>query len=125
MKAFLTFSGPVCGAPSAPRPACEAAKRHDNNETSRTTMSPTVSIVIGAYNAQRYLAQTLDSLLAQTLRDFELIVVDDGSQDATWDILKEYEAKDSRVRPLRIPHGGIVDAANEGMNAARAEYIAR
>ena len=82
--------------------------------------TPRVSIVIGAYNAQRYLAQTLDSLLAQTLRNFELIVVDDGSQDRSFEILKEYEAKDARVRPIKIPHGGIVDAANAGMNAARA-----
>ena len=87
--------------------------------------APLISIVIGAYNAQRYLAQTLDSLLAQTLRDFELIVVDDGSEDATFDILKQYEARDSRVRPILIPHGGIVDAANAGLNAARSELIAR
>src|ERR1700710_1696496 len=87
--------------------------------------SPQVSIVIGAYNAQRYLAQTLDSLLEQTFTDFELIVLDDGSEDRTFDILKEYEAKDARVRPIRIPHGGIVDAANAGLNAARAELIAR
>ena len=86
---------------------------------------PTVSIVIGAYNAQRYLAQTLDSLLAQTLGDFELIVVDDGSEDRTFEILKAYESRDSRVRPIRIPHGGIVDAANAGMYAARAPLIAR
>jgi glycosyltransferase involved in cell wall biosynthesis len=87
--------------------------------------SPRVSIVIGAYNAQRYLAETLDSLLAQTMRDFELIVTDDGSTDRTFDILKEFEAKDARVRPIKIPHGGIVDAANSGLNAARAELIAR
>jgi glycosyltransferase involved in cell wall biosynthesis len=86
---------------------------------------PTVSIVIGAYNAQRYLAQTLDTLLAQTLADFELIVVDDGSVDTTPDILENYRTKDPRVRPLRIPHGGIVEAANAGIDAARSELIAR
>ena len=86
---------------------------------------PTVSIVIGAYNAQRYLAQTLDTLLAQTLREFELIVVDDGSTDRTWEILQQYQHKDDRVRPIQIPHGGIVDAANTGIRAARAQLIAR
>jgi glycosyltransferase involved in cell wall biosynthesis len=86
---------------------------------------PTVSIVIGAYNAERYLAQTLDTLLAQTLRDFELIVVDDGSADATPHILEEYEKNDPRVRPLRITHAGIVDAANAGIAAARSDLIAR
>lgn len=86
---------------------------------------PTVSIVIGAYNAQRFLAQTLDTLLAQTFRDFELIVADDGSIDRTPEILAEYAKRDSRVRSVRIPHGGIVDAANAGLEAARCELIAR
>ena len=90
-----------------------------------TTATPQISIVIGAYNAERYLAPTLDSLLAQTFTDFELIVTDDGSEDRTFEILKEYERRDARVRPIRIPHGGIVDAANAGLNAARAELIAR
>ena len=87
--------------------------------------APSISIVIGAYNAERYLAQTLDSLLAQTFSDFELIVVDDGSEDDTFAILKKYEARDARVMPIRIAHGGIVDAANAGLNAARSEIIAR
>src|SRR5437016_3136882 len=87
--------------------------------------TPTVSIVIGAYNAQRYLAQTLDSLLAQTLRNFELIVVDDGSEDSTPAILKQYQLKDARVRPIRIAHAGIVDAANAGLDAAQSDLIAR
>ncbi len=86
---------------------------------------PKVSVVVGAYNAQRFLAQTLDSLLAQTFSDFELIVVDDGSTDRTFAILKEYQARDARVRPLQIPHGGIVDAANAGLAAARSDLIAR
>jgi|SRR5665213_995802 len=86
---------------------------------------PTVSIVMGAYNAQRYLAQTLDTLLAQTFGDFELIVADDGSTDRTPHILEEYHRKDARVRPMRIAHGGIVDAANAGLQAARCELIAR
>jgi glycosyltransferase involved in cell wall biosynthesis len=81
--------------------------------------------VIGAFNAERFLAPMLDSLLAQTLADFELIVVDDGSRDRTFEILMEYQARDSRVRPMRIPHGGIVDAANAGLHAARCELIAR
>lgn len=87
--------------------------------------TPTVSIVIGAYNAQRYLAQTLDSLLAQTFSNFELIVVDDGSTDRTFSILQEYQAKDERVRPIGIAHSGIAVAANAGLAAARAELIAR
>lgn len=86
---------------------------------------PSISIVMGAYNAQRFLGEAIESLLGQTLADFELIVVDDGSQDSTFDILRRYQAKDARVLPLRIAHGGIVDAANAGIRASRAELIAR
>ncbi len=77
------------------------------------------------YNAQRYLGETLDTLLAQSFTEFELIVVDDGSTDRTADILGEYQNRDLRVRPIRIRHGGIVDAANAGIQNARAELIAR
>ena len=87
--------------------------------------SPRVSIVIGAYNAQRYLAQTLDSLLAQTLRDFELIVVDDGSNDGSLSVLREYEANDARVRIISRPNTGIVGALNDGLAAAKGQFIAR
>ncbi len=86
---------------------------------------PVVSIVMGAYNAQRYLPQAMESLLAQTMKDFELIVVDDGSTDSTPKILADFQKKDSRVRPARIAHGGIVDAANEGLRLAQSELIAR
>ncbi|HEY8750259.1 MAG TPA: glycosyltransferase [Tepidisphaeraceae bacterium] len=87
--------------------------------------NPGISVVIGAFNAQRFLTAAIDSLLAQTFEDFELIVVDDGSQDRTFQILNEFQARDPRVRPLRIPHGGIVDAANTGLKAARSDLIAR
>jgi glycosyltransferase involved in cell wall biosynthesis len=87
--------------------------------------APAVSIVIGAYNAQRYLGQTLDTLLAQTFGDFELIVVNDGSTDHTADILADYEHKDKRIVPISIPHAGIVEAANAGLRAAKAELVAR
>lgn len=88
-------------------------------------MTPAVSIVIGAYNAERYLAETLESLLRQTMSDFELIVADDGSTDQTPEILQRFARQDPRVRPIRISHGGIVDAANAGLDAARSDLIAR
>lgn len=87
--------------------------------------SPKVSVVIAAFNAERFLAPALDSLLAQTLVDFELIVVDDGSRDRTFQIIKQYQARDARVQGIQIAHGGIVDAVNAGLDAARCELIAR
>jgi len=92
---------------------------------SEMSTKPPISIVAAAYNAQRYLAEMLDSYLAQTFTDFELVVVDDGSTDATGEILRSYASKDSRVRPVPIPHAGIVGAANAGLEAARADLIAR
>lgn len=86
---------------------------------------PAVSVVLGVYNGQRYLAEAIDSVLAQTFDDFEFIAVDDGSTDQTLEILRGYESKDRRLTIIQIPHGGIVDAANAGLKAARAELIAR
>jgi glycosyltransferase involved in cell wall biosynthesis len=87
--------------------------------------NPPISVVAAAYNAQRYLAEMLDSYLAQTFGDFELVVVDDGSTDATGEILRSYAQKDSRLKVVSIQHAGIVGAANAGLQAARAELIAR
>jgi len=87
--------------------------------------SPAISVVAGAYNAQRYLAEMIDSFLAQTFADFELIVVDDGSTDSTADILRSYAGRDPRVKPLFIQHTGIVGAANAGVEAAQTDLIAR
>jgi glycosyltransferase involved in cell wall biosynthesis len=87
--------------------------------------SPTISVVIPAYNAEQYLRAAVESVLAQTYRDFECIVVDDGSTDQTPAIIADLATHDSRVRPLSVPHGGIVAALNAGIEAARADLIAR
>jgi glycosyltransferase involved in cell wall biosynthesis len=77
------------------------------------------------YNTETYLRQAVDSILAQTFSDFELIVIDDGSSDGSTDILKDYAARDSRVRLTSRPNTGIVRAANEGVAQARGKYLAR
>ena len=83
--------------------------------------SPTVSVVIAAYNAARWIAETLDSVLAQTFRDFEVIVVDDGSSDQTPEIVAGYK---DRIRYLRKENGGQPSARNVGIRAACGSYIA-
>lgn len=86
---------------------------------------PRVSVVIPAYNAQRYLEEALESVLAQTFEDFECLIVDDGSTDRTPELIHEFARRDNRVRPLRLEHGGIVKALNAGMGIARGPLLAR
>ncbi|MCK4791819.1 MAG: glycosyltransferase, partial [Desulfobacteraceae bacterium] len=76
---------------------------------------PTVSIYMAVYNSEKYLAQTLDSILSQTFRDFEIVIADDGSMDNSAEILKRYEKADSRIRVLQLPHVGVVEARNEAI----------
>ncbi len=84
-----------------------------------------VSVVVAVYNAERYLPQTLDSIREQTLRDIEIILVDDGSADSSVKILKEYAAKDSRIRILHQTKtsDGAALARNMGLEEARGEYV--
>ncbi len=83
--------------------------------------SPLVSVVITAYNASRWIAETLDSVLAQDFTDFEVIVVDDGSTDDTAQVVAGYA---ERVCCIHRPNGGQPSARNVGIRAARGEYIA-
>ena len=84
---------------------------------------PKVSVIMPVYNVEEYLPQCLDSLLAQTMGDFELICVDDGSTDSSPAILEEYARRDSRLRLLRQQNKGGGAARNLGMDNARGEYL--
>jgi glycosyltransferase involved in cell wall biosynthesis len=77
------------------------------------------------YNSAAYLAQAVESILAQDYRDFEFVIVDDGSTDASPQILGKYAAADARVRVVTRPNTGIVGALNDGLKAARAPLVAR
>src|SRR5215510_4713382 len=89
------------------------------------SQSPAVSVVMPVHNGADFLAAAVDSILAQTWRDFECIVVDDGSNDATPAILADYARADGRLRVVRIDHAGIVAALNRGLTEARAALIMR
>lgn len=77
------------------------------------------------FNAAATLAAALESILAQTLDDFEVVAVDDGSTDATAEVLRTFAARDTRIRPIFAPHGGIVAALNAGLGVCRGELVAR
>lgn len=87
---------------------------------------PRVSVIVTSFNIEAYIAQCLDGVLAQTLRDIEVIVVDDGSTDGTPAIIEQYAAQDPRVLPVLLEHnsiGGVATAANAGLERATAPYV--
>lgn len=84
---------------------------------------PAVSIIVPVYNVEKYLAECLDSLLAQTMQDFEIICVNDGSKDGSAEILKQYEAKDSRISVITQKNQGVSAARNAAVKKAKGEYL--
>ena len=82
-----------------------------------------VSVIIPAYNAEDYIGKCLDSVLNQTLKEIEIICVDDGSEDKTGQILEEYKKKDNRVQVVKKVHSNTGDSRNAGMKAAKGEYL--
>lgn len=84
-----------------------------------------ISVVMPAYNASKFIAPAIDSILNQTFPEFELIVVDDGSTDNTLEIVKTYLEKDNRVRLIQSNHGGLSRACNLGISESRSSWIAR
>lgn len=83
-----------------------------------------VSVIIPVYNVEKYLAQCLDSVCAQTLKDIEIICVNDGSTDGSAKILDEYAKKDARIRIITKKNAGLGAARNSGLDIAVGEYVA-
>ena len=85
---------------------------------------PKVSVIVPVYNAEKYLSECVDSILAQTLRDIEVLLVDDGSTDGSPALCDHYAKKDSRVHVIHKPNGRAASARNAGLKIAQGEYIA-
>lgn len=84
-----------------------------------------ISIIVPAFNVEKYIRKCLDSLINQTLKDIEIICIDDASQDETKTILKEYEKKDERIQIIYHKHNqGLPTSRNDGLKIARGKYIA-
>lgn len=85
--------------------------------------NPKVSVIVPIYGVEQYLRQCVDSILAQTLHDIEIILVNDGSPDACPQIIDEYAQRDSRIVAAHLTNGGYGRAVNHGIRMARGEYI--
>ena len=85
--------------------------------------NPIVSIVVPVYNVELYLARCIDSILAQTLKEIQIILVDDGAKDSCPQICDEYAAKDSRIQVIHKSNGGLASARNAGIKVAEGKYL--
>lgn len=85
--------------------------------------TPLISIIVPCYNVEAYLPKCVDSILSQTYPNLEIILVDDGSPDCCGEICDEYARKDSRVKVIHKPNGGLVSARNAGYDAATGDWI--
>jgi len=87
--------------------------------------APAISVVMSVYNGQKYLRESVDSILNQTCKSFEFIIINDGSEDNSLDILLEYQAKDNRLLIVNQNNIGLTRSLNRGVKLAASEYIAR
>ena len=86
-------------------------------------MNPLISVTIPIYNVEKYLARCVDSIVNQTYKNLEIILVDDGSPDRCSQMCDDYAEKDSRIKVVHKKNGGLSDARNAGMSVATGEYI--
>lgn len=84
---------------------------------------PKISIVVPVYNCEKYISNCINSILEQSFKDFELILVDDGSSDRSFEICESFAKKDNRVRAIHQPNSGVSRARNRGLDEAKGEYI--
>ncbi|MDO4312955.1 MAG: glycosyltransferase [Eubacteriales bacterium] len=96
---------------------------YENKNEPTSAPSPAVSIIVPVYNAETVIGRCVDSILKQTYKDFELILVDDGSQDASGDICDAYAAKDARVRVIHKENTGVSDSRNLAIRQARGAWL--
>ncbi len=88
--------------------------------------SPRISVLMAAHNNEQYLSLAIESILDQSFRDFELIIVDDCSGDGSWEVLRRYARRDQRIRIIRNAENmGLSKSLNKGLEVARGKYIAR
>lgn len=82
-----------------------------------------ISIIVPAYNAEKHLSQCIESILAQTYSNLEIILIDDGSKDSTGEICDQYQKKDGRIKVIHQPNAGVSKARNAGLDIATGKYV--
>lgn len=87
-------------------------------------MDNLISVIVPVYNVEKYLHQCIDSIINQTYKNLEIILVDDGSTDNSGKICDEYKSKDNRITVIHKKNGGLSDARNAGLKVAKGEFIA-
>lgn len=87
--------------------------------------SPTISVVMSVYNADKYLDEAIESILNQTYKDFEFIIINDGSTDKSLEIIEKYKNQDERIVIISRENRGLIASLNEGIEKATGKYIAR
>ena len=85
--------------------------------------SPGVSVIIPIYKVEEFIHECVESVLSQTYKDFEILLVDDGSTDSCGEICDDFSKSDNRIKVIHKQNGGLSDARNVGLSLARAEYI--
>ena len=88
-------------------------------------VTPMISVVMPVYNGEPYLREAIESILNQTYSDFEFIIINDGSTDNSWHVIKEYAEKDPRIVPITQENIGLTKSLNNGIQMAKGKYIAR
>ena len=84
---------------------------------------PLISVIIPVWNGEKHLTECMESVVSQSLRDMEIILVDDGSTDGTWALMERFAEADDRVRLLRQENSGVSEARNAGIEMSRGRYI--
>lgn len=93
--------------------------------SSKNCYNPIISVVMSVYNGEKYLSEAIESVLNQTYKDFEFIIINDGSSDSSLEIIKKYQNQDERIVLISRENKGLVASLNEGIEKAKAKYIAR
>lgn len=104
-------------------PAAESVSEEIIPQPKLENYSYKVSVIMPVYNADDYIVEAIETVLSQTLRDFELICVDDGSTDKSVEIIKSFAKKDDRVKLFEMSHIGVSTARNKGLLKSQGEYV--